>query len=117
MLTLDNLHENVNFTLKKKDLIELIETCLNKSSEKQKIFPQHLSIKQLAEYLNYLAGAVYKMVSQAEIPTYKLGGGKLLFKKSEIDNWLLDFKQPTTKTRLDELNSQCNLVPRLDHIE
>jgi excisionase family DNA binding protein len=106
-MTLSDLNENVNLTLSKKDLFDLVETCLSKGNRQVKQFPPHLSIKQLSEYLNYSTGAIYKMVSQAEIPTYKLGGGKLLFKKSEIDDWVLDFKQPTTKARLDELNNQC----------
>jgi len=71
-----------------------------------KQFPEHLSIRQLAEYLNYSEAAIYKMVASAEIPNYKLSG-KLLFKKNEIDDWLHEFKQPTLRTRLAELDNKC----------
>ena len=100
-----DLNENVNLTVSKKDLLELIEICLNKNELRQlKQFPEHLNLKQLAEYINYSEPAIYKMIAQAEIPAYKLSG-KLLFKKTEIDDWLIQFKQPTIKARIDELNN------------
>jgi len=107
MNILNDLHENVNITVSKRDLIELVDLCLSKTPCKQaKEFPEHLSIKQLAAYLNYSEAAIYKMVAQAVIPSYKLSG-KLLFKKVEIENWLIEFKQPTIKARIAELNSRC----------
>ena len=103
----NDLHDNVNLTVTKRDLVELIEICFTKHAYKQtKQLPEHLSIKQLAEYLNYSEAAIYKMVANAEIPNYKLSG-KLLFKKTEIDGWLHQFMQPTLKARLAELNSKC----------
>ena len=107
MNILTDLHENVNITVSKRDLLALIDVCFTKAIAKQiKQFPEHLSIKQLAEYLNYSEAAIYKMVANAEIPNYKLSG-KLLFKKIEIDNWLIDFRQPTIKVQLSELNTKC----------
>jgi excisionase family DNA binding protein len=107
MVFLENLPENVNITVTKKDLFEIIDYCLSKNLNKQAIeVPEHLTIKKLAEYLSYSPPAIYKMVGQAEIPSYKLSG-KLLFKKSEIDDWLLDFRQPTIKARIAELDSKC----------
>lgn len=107
MNILQDLHENVNITVSKRDLVELIDLCLTKSVGKQtKQFPEHLNLKQLAEYINYSEPAIYKMIAQAEIPAYKLSG-KLLFKKTEIDEWLMQFKQPTIKARIAELNSRC----------
>ena len=106
MNILTDLHENVNITVTKKDLLDLIEICFCKNVYKQKKqLPEHLSIKQLPEYLNYSEAAIYKMVANAEIPSYKLSG-KLLFKKTEIDGWLHQFLQPTLKAKLAELNSK-----------
>ena len=106
MNILEDLHESVNITVTKKDLIELIDNCLAKTACRQvKTIPEHLNLKQLAEYINYSEPAIYKMIAQAEIPAYKLSG-KLLFKKTEIDDWLMQFKQPTIKARIDELNSK-----------
>jgi len=107
MNILQDLHENVNITVSKRDLVELIDLCLSKTAYKQtKHLPEHLNMKQLAEYLNYSSAAIYKLVAQAVIPSYKLSG-KLLFKKTEIEDWLIEFKQPTIKARIAELNSRC----------
>jgi excisionase family DNA binding protein len=106
MFIFENLPENVNVTVTKSDLIDLINICLTKNqNSKAKEFPPHLSIKQLSEYINYSEPAVYRMVSQAAIPCYKIAG-KILFKKSEIDNWLIDFKQRTVSEKLEELREQ-----------
>ncbi len=66
------------------ELIELVNFCLQKSSNTIEQFPPHLNIKQLSRYINYSEPAIYKMVSLAEVPCYKISG-KLLFKKTEID--------------------------------
>jgi excisionase family DNA binding protein len=97
------LPDNINVTVSKKDLLELFNICLIKSRHEQvKYFPEFLSIKQLSEYINYSEPAIYKMVAQREIPCYKIAG-KLLFKKVEIDEWLLEFRQPTITEKVDEL--------------
>lgn len=88
----------------KNELIELVNYCLQKSSQNTEYFPPHLNIKQLSRYLNYSEAAIYRMVGSAAIPCYKVSG-KLLFKKAEIDDWLFDFKQPTIKSRIAQLES------------
>lgn len=104
---LQQLPDNVNITVTKKDLLDLVNICLANSEYRQaKQIPEHLTIKQLSEYLNYSAPAIYRMVGQSEIPNYKLSG-KLLFKKTEIDLWLNEFRQPTTKERFCELGNKC----------
>lgn len=86
------------------ELVELVNYCLKKGSEAMEQFPPHLNIKQLSRYLNYSEATIYKMVGHAEIPCYKISG-KLIFKKSEIDDWLFNFQQPTLKTRISLLES------------
>ena len=80
----------------------LINYCLQKGTETKAQFPEHLNIKQLSSYLNYSEPAIYKMVAHAEIPCYKISG-KLLFKRIEIDNWLFEYKQPTIKNQISQL--------------
>jgi len=96
--------KNLNVTLNKEDLFEIVDYCLQKRSSSKEQFPPHLNIKQLSRYLNYSEAAIYRMVGSAEIPCYKICG-KLLFKKSEIDDWLFEFKQPTLKSRISLLES------------
>lgn len=47
-----------------------------------------LDIKQLAEYLNVSISLIRKLVKKNDIPYNRLGV-KLLFPRTEIDNWLL----------------------------
>jgi excisionase family DNA binding protein len=90
--------------LQQSDLVRIVDYCLQKSFSSKEQFPPHLNIKQLSRYLNYSEAAIYRMVGNGEIPSYKISG-KLLFKKSEIDDWLFDYKQPTIKSRIAELES------------
>lgn len=46
-----------------------------------------LDVKQLSEYLNISISLIRKLVRNKDIP-YNRIGVKLLFSKSEIDNWL-----------------------------
>ncbi len=46
-----------------------------------------LDIKQLSEFLNVSTSMIRKLVRKKEIPFNRIGV-KLLFSKSEIDNWL-----------------------------
>ncbi len=102
----NELPENISVTVTKKDLLDLINICLQHNQLKQKkSFPEHLSIKQLSEYINYSEPAIYKMVANACIPCIKLSG-KLLFRRSEIDDWLNDFRQPTSKEKISELEDK-----------
>ncbi|HCY76499.1 MAG TPA: hypothetical protein DHV28_11310 [Ignavibacteriales bacterium] len=103
MSILNELPNNISVTVSKRELVELFNNCLLKIKQEQaKVFPEHLSIKQLSEFINYSEPAIYKMVAKAEIPCYKISG-KLLFKRTEIESWLIEFKQPTIKERFEVL--------------
>ena len=85
----------VNVTITKNELVEAIKFyAKNKNNENRVNYPEYLTIQQLSSYLSYSKPALYKMVGNSSIPYYKLQS-KLLFKRSEIDSWLLDFRQPT----------------------
>jgi len=100
----ENLPDNVNITVSKNDLIDLLSSCLLKGKNLHTLhFSAHLTIKRLSEYGDFSKPANYKMVGQSEIP-YDKRSGKLLFKRSEIGNWILDFKHPRIKNRIEELN-------------
>ena len=46
-----------------------------------------LNISQVAEYLSLAKSSIYKMTSERNIPHFKTGK-KLLFKRSELDDWI-----------------------------
>ncbi len=101
-----NYQEDQKVTLEKSDLIQLVNYCLQKSAETKAQVPEHFNIKQLARYLNYSEPAIYRMVAHSEIPCYKISNGKLLFKRTEIDDWLFEFRQPTIKSQIAELENR-----------
>lgn len=57
--------------------------------------PEILNISEVAEYLSMAKSSIYKMTSERSIPHFKTGK-KLLFKRSELDEWI---KQHRIKTR------------------
>ncbi|WDF79535.1 helix-turn-helix domain-containing protein [Mucilaginibacter sp. KACC 22773] len=48
----------------------------------------YIGIKEAADLLKIVPGTLYNLVSQNKIPFYK-NGKRVLFKKSELDAWLL----------------------------
>lgn len=55
---------------------------------------QIFSIKEAAAYLNLARQTLYGFTSKREIPFIKKGK-KLYFKRSELENWLLEGKRKT----------------------
>lgn len=62
-----------------------------------------LTIAECAAYTGYTKNRIYKLTSQRAIPFYKPMGGKIVFRKSEIDDWLLQNRQATAA----EINSRA----------
>lgn len=54
-----------------------------------------LTIDECAAYTGYAKNHIYRLTSQRAIPYYKPMGGKIVFRKSEIDEWLLRNRQAT----------------------
>ena len=48
-----------------------------------------LSFREALLYLDLSESSLYKMVSESKINYFKPNGGKLYFKKSDLDNWML----------------------------
>lgn len=61
-----------------------------------------ITIKEAAEYTSYAQPTIYKMCSKRQIPHYKRGN-KLLFKISELDAWMLEY-------RIETVNEYCDKV-------
>ena len=53
----------------------------------KKDFPEVMTVKQVAEYLQIDAQSVYKMAQRDKIPCTKIAG-QWRFKKSILDEWL-----------------------------
>ncbi len=60
-----------------------------------------LTIDECAILTGYSKNHLYKLTSQRAIPFYKPLGGSIRFKKSEVEDWLLQNRQATAS----EINS------------
>ena len=53
-----------------------------------------LTARQVAEYLGLRENWVYDRAIVGDLPSYKLGGSRR-FRRSEVEAWLGDRRQPT----------------------
>jgi excisionase family DNA binding protein len=53
-----------------------------------------LTARQVAEYLGLRENWVYDRAIVGDLPSYKLGGSRR-FRRSEVDAWLSERRQPT----------------------
>ena len=56
-----------------------------------------MNIEAAANYLNYKVGYVYKLTSERRIPFYKPTGRHILFRRSELDDWVNGTRVATRK--------------------
>jgi excisionase family DNA binding protein len=60
-----------------------------KGKERRLDYPEEMNAQEAAEFLNTTIENLYQMTSSQKVPHYKRGR-KLIFKKSELDNWGLE---------------------------
>lgn len=82
--------------------LEKIEILLTKQTLLSKEF---LTLEETADYLDLSKSAIYRMTSKREIPFYNPGGKKLYFKKSDLDQWILQGKTISHIEMEQEVNS------------
>jgi hypothetical protein len=58
------------------------------SPQRQSVNMELLTVKQLSEYIPRSSGAIRNLVLRQKIP-YRKCGGRLMFEKTEIDQWFL----------------------------
>ena len=66
-----------------------------------------LSIEECATFTSLSVAHLYRLTSQRTIPFYKPMGGKIYFKKSEIENWLLQGRQSTDSEIKSQATTYC----------
>lgn len=49
---------------------------------------RYLTVSEAADFLNIVKGSLYNMVHQNKVPYHK-SGKRVLFKKSELSEWLV----------------------------
>ena len=68
-----------DFIIEEKDKSQMFSTASK----------EMLSVNEAAEYLCISHSSLYKMTSKRTIDYYKPNNGKIFFKKSDLDAWLL----------------------------
>jgi excisionase family DNA binding protein len=66
-----------------------------------------LSIEECATFTSLSVNHIYRLTSQRAIPFYKPMGGKIYFKKKEIENWLLQGRQATDSEIKSQATTYC----------
>lgn len=61
------------------------------SSQTPEIKATYLTVRDVAQYLRKSPGAIHNMVYRKQLTAYK-PGGRLLFKKEDVDRWVHRFR-------------------------
>lgn len=81
---------------KEETLINLL-TQVNDRLEEQKLLQKVIfTFEEACKYLDFQASYLYKLTSGRLIPHFCPSGKKLYFKRTELDEWLLQNRVPTT---------------------
>lgn len=48
-----------------------------------------LTVDETANYLGMSKSSIYKMALKGTLPSYKPSGGRVLFKREELDAWVV----------------------------
>ena len=67
-----------------------------------------LTIDECSAFTGYAKNHLYRLTSQRAIPFYNPMGGTIFFRKSEIEDWLLQNRQATEA----EINSKATTYCR-----
>lgn len=87
------LHKFIKMEIKKDGQL-LSPSFLNK---------EILSFQEAIQYLDISSASLYKMTSESKITFYKPNGGKLYFRKVDLDNWMLQNESKSLSALENEL--------------
>ncbi|MGE8433082.1 helix-turn-helix domain-containing protein [Chryseobacterium joostei] len=85
---------------------------MNKKDSKGNIFQQLqseyvgkeiLSFKEALAYLDISPSSLYKLTSHRAISYFKPNGGKVYFKRTDLDNWMLQNENKSKELLEEEL--------------
>ena len=82
--------------------IESLEALICANSKKEL-----MTLEDVVAYTGYRRSSLLTLVCHREIPVYKPRGGKLVFKRSEIDEWMFRNRQRTNEELRAEAHTYC----------
>jgi excisionase family DNA binding protein len=89
---------------------ELLETLRNieKLLCRQNILSKDVyDLQEAALYLNLSEGHLYRLTCTGAIPTYRPNGGKIYFKRVDLDAWLIH-KKNEPKNKKERVEKKVN---------
>lgn len=70
-----------------------------------KNYEEILSLSEASEFLKLSKSCVYKLTSAKKIPHFVPGGKKIYFKKSDLEDWILNSRvTPISEFENDTIN-------------
>lgn len=69
--------------------MKYLEKKVNIEKVQMIMYKEILSFDEARIYLDVSQSLLYKLTSKKEVPFSKPNGGKLYFKKKDLDNWML----------------------------
>ena len=85
------------------DVAEQLKELKHKLGEQNLLLKEVLTFKEACIHLDLSSSHLYKLTSKKKIPHYCPQGGRLYFKRSELDEWLLRNRISTQ----DEIEKQA----------
>ncbi len=65
-----------------------------------------LTFKEATDYLGISESSLYKLTSSCAITFYKPNGGKIYFKREDLDKWMLQNEVKSVTQREEELTAK-----------
>ncbi|MDU1905826.1 MAG: helix-turn-helix domain-containing protein [Dysgonomonas sp.] len=104
--TIEELKGKPLFTLTVEEFISLQGT-LGKEEGNNNSIPEIISIDDAAKFTGYKKSTLYRKTCTNAIPFYRQGS-RILFRKNDLEKWLLSDKQETVKEQIERLESELN---------
>jgi excisionase family DNA binding protein len=101
----DILRDTLSYVQKTNEFIISLITALEKSSVSEKSTPppvvvhqkpykENMSVVEAADYCGYSKSYLYQLIHRKEIPFHKPTGGRIFFKRGELDEFISQGKNP-----------------------
>ena len=102
--SLDEIKEKPLFYLTIGEFINL-QKKIEKEEGSINTFPEIMSMVDAAKYTGYKKSTLYRKTCSRSIPFHKQGN-RVLFRKDELEKWLLKNRQETTEEYIERLERE-----------
>jgi len=102
--TFDEIKQKPLFYLTVEEFLNL-QGNYKKEVGSEKMFPEIMSMTDAAKYTGYKKSTLYRKTCSHSIPFHKQGK-RVLFRKDELEKWLLKNRQETTDEYIERLENE-----------